>query len=70
MVSKALVGFERVNLQPGASQRVTIRLTARELSYWSTERHDWSILTGDRQVQVGASSRDIRLSRTVKFTAR
>jgi beta-glucosidase len=67
MLPNALVGFERVNLQSGASRRVTIRLTARELSYWSTERRDWIMLTGDRQVHVGASSRDIRLSRTLKL---
>ncbi len=66
MAAKALAGFERVELGPGRSKRVTIRISARALSYWSTERHGWVAATGRRPVYVGASSRDTRLSGFLK----
>ena len=56
MVPKSLAGFELVDLQPGQSKRVTIRLGTRELSYWSTERHDWAVAAGERTVFVGGQS--------------
>jgi beta-glucosidase len=62
MAPKALAGFERLELQPGCGKRVTIRIDARSLSYWSTERRRWVVATGRRVVYVGSSSRDIRLS--------
>jgi hypothetical protein len=39
--------------------------TAREsrpLSYWNVDTNNWAIASGDYQVYVGASSRDIRLT--------
>jgi len=61
MVPRALAAFERVELEPGQSRVVTIRLDARALSAWSIERHAWERVSGSRPVYVGASSRDIRL---------
>jgi beta-glucosidase len=61
MAPQSLVGFQRIELGPGVSGRVTIHIGARELSWWSTEKHDWVIASGERPIQVGSSSRDIRL---------
>jgi beta-glucosidase len=36
-------------------------VSRRELSYWSTAAQRWVLAGGDRKVDVGASSRDIRL---------
>jgi beta-glucosidase len=58
---RKLVGFERVPLRPGQSARVNIHVDARELSYWSTARHDWAVPAGDRALYVSSSSRDTRL---------
>ncbi|MGW1466574.1 glycoside hydrolase family 3 C-terminal domain-containing protein [Streptomyces sp. NPDC002308] len=38
--------------------------TARQLSYWGTARSHWVRTTGRRNIYVGASSRDIRLTGT------
>jgi beta-glucosidase len=58
-----LAGFERVELDPGRSARVSIHVNARALSYWSVERRAWVRAEGDRSIYVGSSSRDIRLTR-------
>jgi beta-glucosidase len=56
-----LVGFKRVELDAGDGERVSVRVSQRELSYWSTAAQRWVLAGGDRNVYVGASSRDIRL---------
>ena len=61
MAPQVLVGFERVELSAGAARRITVHLDQRALSYWSTDRHAWQVAEGERGVNVGASSRDIRL---------
>ncbi|MBO0510381.1 glycoside hydrolase family 3 protein [Streptomyces beijiangensis] len=64
MAVKSLAGFERVELDPGESRRVTARISERQLSYWDTVRGRWVRARGERPVYVGASSRDIRLTGT------
>ena len=56
-----LVGFDRVDLGPGEKQHVKVQVSARELSYWSTQEQDWVLGTGNRTIHVGGSSRDIQL---------
>lgn len=66
MAQKKLVGFQRVVLDQGHSEQVTVHVGARELSYWSTEQHGWTVAVGSRPVYIGSSSRDIRLQGTTK----
>lgn len=40
---------------------MTVRVAARTLSSWDTERQGWVLGTGRRTVEVGSSSRDPRL---------
>jgi beta-glucosidase len=65
---KSLVGFQRIELEPGKSTTVSIHVDARGLSYWSTDKHDWVEPPGARSVYVGASSRDIRLQGEIPAT--
>src|SRR5271166_479203 len=59
---KELKGFQKVFLQPGASQKVTLELGQRSVAYFNTTIHQWDGLPGMYNVLVGASSQDIRLS--------
>lgn len=59
---KKLVGFDRITLQPGQSQRVTVTVSPRELSYWSIQDQNWVLPSSDRTIYVGSSSRDIQLT--------
>jgi beta-glucosidase len=56
-----LKGFRRVELKPGETGTVQFTLDRAALSYWSTAEHAWTADPGEFEVQVGASSRDIRL---------
>jgi beta-glucosidase len=59
---KELKGFQKVYLEPGQSQRVTLTLDQRAVSYWNTANQRWTALPGSYNVLVGASSQDIRLT--------
>jgi len=56
-----LKGFQRVELAPGEEKKVTFLLHRQDLSYWSPAKKTWVADPGTFEVQVGSSSRDIRL---------
>ena len=56
-----LKGFSRVELKPGETKTVQFKLSRADLSYWSPEKKDWVADQGSFEIQMGASSRDIRL---------
>jgi beta-glucosidase len=56
-----LKGFRRVDLAPGQTKTVEFKLTRDDLAYWSPDKRDWVAEPGTFEVQIGASSRDIRL---------
>ena len=66
---KELKGFAKVELQPGEETEVAIELDKRAFAYYDTELKDWHVETGDFEVLIGASSRDIRLRATVKVAS-
>src|SRR5262249_34502015 len=57
---KRLVGWQKVFLQPGAKQRVTINLNANDSSHpfsiWDTAAGSWQIVPGAYAIYVGSSS--------------
>jgi beta-glucosidase len=62
-----LKGFQRVELKPGEEKKATFLLGRQDLSYWSSEKKAWIADPGTFEVQVGASSRDIRLRAPLKL---
>lgn len=58
---RELKGFERVDLEPGEEKMVTFRLNKRAFAYYETRLHDWFVESGTFTIEIGASSRDIRL---------
>lgn len=56
-----LRGFAKLTLDPGASDTVSIQLSADDVSIWNVSTHAWTVMLGRYRVAVGASSRDLRL---------
>ena len=65
---RELKGFEKITLQPGEAQIVVIQLDARSFSYYNTDLHAFYAADGTYEIQIGASSRDIRLREAVTLT--
>ena len=62
---RQLKGFQKVYLDAGESQRVTIPLDVRAFSYWDSDKQAWRESRGCFGVSVGDSSRSLPLSGTV-----
>lgn len=62
-----LKGFQRVELQPGESKTVVFTLGRDAFEYWSPESKKWTLDPGTFEIQVGSSSRDIRLRGSVEL---
>jgi beta-glucosidase len=65
--SRELKGFAEVELEPGAEQTVRVEIPAEDLQYWSTTADDWAVEGGTYRIEVGASSRDLRLTAEVEL---
>jgi len=69
MPLKELRGFERVSLKPGEQRRVAFRLTpAADFSHFDVTSKDFVVDPGEYEIQIGASSRDIRLTGRARVT--
>ena len=62
---RELKGFDKVFLAPGEEKEVTFVLDKRSFAYYEVQIHDWFVESGRFFVEIGASSRDIRLSGAV-----
>lgn len=62
---RELRGFAKINLAPGQSGTVSFELGDRDFAYFEPRVHDWFVESGKYSVEIGASSRDIRLSAQV-----
>lgn len=59
---RELKGFEKVELQPGETKKITITLDKRSFAYYDADANDWVVEDKTYGIEVGASSRDIRLT--------
>ena len=64
---KELKAFEKVELKPGQKKTVTFLLDREAFWYFDTETNKWSTETGEFEILVGASSRDIRMQESVEL---
>jgi beta-glucosidase len=62
---RALAAFDRIHLDAGQSQSITLHIPLRRLQYWSRAEGKWVKATGRRDVLVGGSSHDLPLDASV-----
>ena len=62
---KELKRFSKVFLKAGESKEIKFTLDKRCFAYYNVDIKDWHVESGDFKIMVGASSRDIRLEKTV-----
>ncbi|MCC8046122.1 MAG: glycoside hydrolase family 3 C-terminal domain-containing protein [Clostridiales bacterium] len=64
---RELKGFEKIFLEPGEEKEVSFLLDGRSFAYYEPKIHDWFTESKTAVIEIGASSRDIRLSGSVKI---
>lgn len=62
-----LKGFTKIFLKAGEAKYIQIRLVKRSFAFYDSENKSWQVESGHYTVEIGASSRDIRLSQRIKL---
>ncbi len=62
---RQLKRFQRITLAPGESQILVFEIPASEFSFYSTETNNFQIEPGQWEIEVGSSSKDIHLKKTI-----
>jgi beta-glucosidase len=57
--------FQRITFAPGENKTLTLKIPASEFSFCDTETNDPKTGPGMWEIQVGSSSKDIRLNKTL-----
>jgi beta-glucosidase len=66
---KRLVGWQKIKLDPGASQPVTIEIdqndSSHPMSYWDTTANAWKVTPGTYTIYLGNSSANLTTAGTI-----
>ena len=60
--ARELKGFAKISLNPNETKTVSFNIKPRDLAYFDVTGHQWKAGAGKYEVEIGASSRDIRLT--------
>ncbi len=66
---RELKGFVRLQINPGQTAMAKFNIDARDFAYCDVPHKEWRAYSGTYLVQMGASSRDIRLSAPLTLTS-
>jgi beta-glucosidase len=67
---RSLRGFQRITLDPGRSERITIHLDARSFQYWNEGTQRWTTNWGPRTIWAGDADGPANLPLTGELTLR
>jgi len=62
---RVLRGFEKIYVEAGKAMTVELPLVNKDLAVWDTQRNGWKVQSGEYQVSVGFSSRDLPVQATL-----
>jgi beta-glucosidase len=60
-----LIGWQRVQLNPGQSRDVSISIDKKLLTIYEADSNDWRLVPGDYGVMVGGSSQYLPLQQSI-----
>jgi beta-glucosidase len=64
---KRLVAWDKIQLAPGETRAVSLKLDPHYLSIFNVDKDDWELVAGEYKVYVGGSSRNTPLTGTVRI---
>ncbi|MGE4489231.1 MAG: glycoside hydrolase family 3 C-terminal domain-containing protein [Kiritimatiellales bacterium] len=64
---RELKAFAKVHLEPGESRPVSLKLRPIDLAYYDVQQHNWRVQPGKFNIELAASSRDIRQAQTINW---
>mgnify|MGYP002623774484 CR=1 FL=1 len=64
-LSVLAIPFSFISCQPGSSAAIQVELEESAFTYYHPDELTWVLESGDNEIQVGNSSRDIKLSGNV-----
>jgi beta-glucosidase len=64
---KELKGFAKVDLAPGQTKTVDIKLDQRAFQFYHPDKKQWTTKPGQFEIMIGSSSRDIKLQGVIKL---
>ncbi|HWJ68709.1 MAG TPA: glycoside hydrolase family 3 C-terminal domain-containing protein [Sphingobium sp.] len=67
--ARRLLAFEKVELAPGETRRVTLTADPRLLAAFDEKAHGWRIDAGEYEVGVGENAGEIALRKSVRLSA-
>lgn len=65
---RELKGFKKVSLAPGETKQVTFTISRDALAFFNADLHEWQVESGDFEVSIGNSSRNIASKSSFKVT--
>jgi beta-glucosidase len=65
--TKNLRKFKRVFIKAGEKKEISFVLREEDFASWNTKRKTFSVRPGKYEIQIGASSEDIRLLNKISF---
>lgn len=66
---RELKAFAKVSLEAGEEKTVSFTLDRRAFAYYEPKIHDWFVENTDAVIEIGSSSRDIRLKASIPVTS-
>ncbi len=66
---RELKAFRKVRLDPGQTMTVRFTLQPRDLAYYDEHQAAWVSTPGKHRIEIGSSSRDIRLEKDFEWVA-
>jgi len=64
---KELKGLKKIDLKPGETKTVQIKLDKKDFSFWNPATQGWFAEKGKFILNIGSSSRDIKLNKEVEL---